>query len=68
MALPGLVDHVASAIRRYDGDHTKGAGELAEIALSAASEFLQNGTETEENITLNTLYRVAGNFINPDLK
>ena len=34
-----IVDYVAAAIRRADGDHTMGAGRLAEVAIAAVFEF-----------------------------
>lgn len=36
-----LTNEVAQAIRVHDGDHTRGAGELAEIALIAAAQFFR---------------------------
>lgn len=36
-----LIDHVAQALRIHDGQHDKGAAELAEIALRATSEFFE---------------------------
>ncbi|MFE9834074.1 hypothetical protein ACFYP4_02825 [Streptomyces sp. NPDC005551] len=61
-----LIDHVAQAIRIHDGDHSKGAAELAEIALTATSQFFQRQADKAPNQTLRTLNLVAADWANPD--
>lgn len=60
-----LVDHVAQAIRIHDGDHTKGAAELAEIALAATSQYFEAEADKAPNQTLRTLNLVAADWTRP---
>lgn len=62
-----LVEHVAQAIRIHDGDHTKGAAELAEIALTAASEFLRTEAESAKTNTMITMLLVGADLVDPKL-
>ncbi|MFI0265684.1 hypothetical protein [Streptomyces luteogriseus] len=61
-----LVDFVAQAIRIHDGDHTKGAAELAEIALTAASQYFEAEADKTDDQTLRTLNLVAAEWTRPE--
>lgn len=61
-----LVDYVAQAIRIHDGDHTKGAAELAEISLTAASQYFEAEADKATDQTLRTLNLVVAEWTRPE--
>jgi hypothetical protein len=62
----GLTNFVAQAIRIHDGPHSKGAGELAEIALRAASQYFEQQADSAPDITSRTLRLFVADQVNPD--
>ncbi|MFD4858467.1 hypothetical protein [Streptomyces atratus] len=62
-----LVDQVAQAIRIHDGDHNKGAGEIAEIALSAAAEHFRQKADSAPNATSRTLRLLIADNVDPEV-
>ncbi|MFH9606822.1 hypothetical protein [Streptomyces sp. NPDC017448] len=60
-----LVDFVAQALRIHDGAHTKGAAEIAEIALRAASEYFEQQADSTPSQTSRTLRLVVADQLKP---
>ncbi|MFJ1700362.1 hypothetical protein ACIOHC_35825 [Streptomyces sp. NPDC088252] len=65
---PSLADHVAQAIRIHDGAHDKGAGQLAEIALSAAAEFFRRRADSAPDATSRTLRLYMADQLDPEVQ
>ena len=61
-----LVDHVAQAIRIHDGDHTKGAAALAEIACTAVSQYFEAKADNAM-LTERVIYLAVSDWTRPDV-